>query len=469
MAASESPSEMDCTCPVCCDIFKDPVVLLCGHSFCKYCLQEWWRQSTLQTCPVCKEIFPMAQPPRNLALRNLSDTLRQERSQRGSSGSKELCSLHGDKLKLFCQDDQELICLICRDAKKHKQHNFVPINEAAEDYRTKLKVQLMHLKTKRGSFQAEKVKCDKMAGHNTLQAQQTEKGIKEEFQKLYQFLRAEETARIDAVRKEVTLKSEAMKIRIVNLTAEISSLSDKIKTIEGEIKAEDISFMLVISDHLCQSQCNLPEPETPSGALIDEAKHLGNLLFTVWRKMKNIIQYTPVTLDPNTGNSLLTVSENMTRSTVRDQSQLLPHNPERLGNWDILGSECFSSGKHSWDVKVEHSWVEEVGGYWYIGVATRRKHETSEKIWGIYMCMCHRVLHELTPEDDTKTVCNDLFPEKVRVQLDYDQGILSFFDLYRKTPVHTIKHTFTEPVFPYFRKNAKVLPADFSVTVSLTR
>uniref|UniRef100_A0A3B4W9C4 RING-type domain-containing protein n=1 Tax=Seriola lalandi dorsalis TaxID=1841481 RepID=A0A3B4W9C4_SERLL len=29
------PWGADFTCPVCCDIFKDPVVLLCGHSFCK--------------------------------------------------------------------------------------------------------------------------------------------------------------------------------------------------------------------------------------------------------------------------------------------------------------------------------------------------------------------------------------------------------------------------------------------------
>ncbi|XP_053192930.1 zinc-binding protein A33-like [Scomber japonicus] len=468
MAASESPSEMDCTCPVCCDIFNDPVVLLCGHSFCKYCLQEWWRQSTLQTCPVCKEIFPMAQPPRNLALKNLSDTLRQERSQRGSSRSKELCSLHGEKLKLFCQDDQELICVICRDAKKHKQHNCVPINEAAEDHRTKLKVKLMHLKTKRGSFEKEKVKCDKMASHITLQAQQTEKGIKEEFQKLYQFLRAEETARIDAVRKEATLKSEAMKIRIVNLTAEISSLSDNIKTMEGDIKAEDISFMLNVQSSMKRSQCNLPEPETPSGALIDEAKHLGNLLFTVWWRMKNIIQYTPVTLDPNSGDPLLTVSENMTRSTVRDQSQRLPQNPERLGNWGILGSECFTSGKHSWDIEVDKDYDEEVNDWnWYAGVATRPKHGTSAKIWGIKTCMCSDVLYEHTPGDDAKTVQThfSLFPQKVRVQLDYEQGILSFIDQNAKTCVHTIKHTFTEPVFPYFCKNTKILPADLSVTV----
>ncbi|XP_042245961.1 eukaryotic translation initiation factor 4 gamma 3-like [Thunnus maccoyii] len=296
MAANESPSEVDCSCPVCCDIFKDPVVLLCGHSFCKYCLQEWWGQNRLQKCPVCMEIFPMAQPPRNLALRNLSDTLRQERSQRATTGSKEFCSLHREKLQLFCQDDQELICLICRDAKKHKKHNCVPINEATEDHRTKLKVQLMHLKSKQRSFEAEKLKCDKMASHITLQAQQTEEAIKKEFQKLYQFLRAEEAARIDPVRKEATLKSEAMRIRIVNLTAESSSLSDKIKTMEQEMKEEDISLLLNAKSSMERSQCNLPEPETPSGALIDEAKHLENLQFTVWGKMRNIIQYTPVKL-----------------------------------------------------------------------------------------------------------------------------------------------------------------------------
>ncbi len=130
-------ASLECTCPVCQDIFTDPVVLLCGHSFCKDCLQQWWRQSALHTCPVCKEIFLMAQPPRNLALRNLSDSLRQERSQRANSGSEEICSLHDEKLKLFCKNDQELICVICRDAKQHKKHNCVPVSEAAEERRVR--------------------------------------------------------------------------------------------------------------------------------------------------------------------------------------------------------------------------------------------------------------------------------------------------------------------------------------------
>ncbi|XP_042337615.1 E3 ubiquitin-protein ligase TRIM35-like, partial [Plectropomus leopardus] len=425
-------------------------------SFCKDCLQEWWRQSRLQTCPVCKEMFPMAQPPRNLALRNLSDALRKEKSQRANSGSKQICSLHSEGLKLFCQDDQQLICVICRDSQKHKKHNCVPIDEAAEARKAELKLKILHLKTKLGSFKAQKLIHDQMADYIKLQAQQTEKTITEEFQKLYKFLRAEEAARIDAVRKEAAIKSEAMNIRIINLTAEISLLTDKIKTIERELKAEDISFMLNVKSTMKRSQCSLPDPETPSGALIDEAKHLGNLQFTVWRKMKDIIQYTPVTLDPNTGGTLSIISEQMTRLTQCNKIQPLPKNPERHPVSDVLGSESFSSGKHSWDV--------ELGDLFAVGVAAKSKKTHNKGFWGI---MTHGtdILLEHIQEDYERMDFRGSFPQKVRVQLDYDQGILSFFDIDRKRPVHTIKYTFTETVFPYFSWNAKILPAVLSVRI----
>ncbi|XP_006797241.1 zinc-binding protein A33-like [Neolamprologus brichardi] len=456
MASNVSQSELDCTCPVCCDIFKDPVVLLCGHSFCKYCLEEWWRQSSLQACPVCKEIFPMSRAPRNLALRNLSDNLRRERSQ-AASASKELCSLHNEKLRLFCQDDQQLICVVCRDAKQHKKHNCVPINEAAEEHRTKIKIEVMHLKSKLGTFEAEKLKYDKMANHIKLQAQDTEKTIKGEFQKFYQFLRAEEAGRIDAVRKEAALKSQTMNLKIVNMTAEISSLREKIKTLEGEMKAGGMAFMMNIKSTMAQSQCTLSDPVTPSGALIDEAKHLGKLLFSVWIKMKTLIQYTPVVMDPNTCAQRMTVSEHLTCLTSCN-STLFPENPERLRVSDILGYEGFSSGKHSWDVEVD--------GYWAVGVAARTSVSYSKKIWGIYVCSCTNILRELTPEDYVKEVMKDSFPQKVRVNLDYDKGILSFFDLGRKVPVRTIRYTFTEKLFPYFCNKTKILPPELSVGIT---
>ncbi|XP_028253195.1 zinc-binding protein A33-like isoform X2 [Parambassis ranga] len=451
MAANVSQSEADFNCPVCCDLFKDPVVLLCGHSFCKFCLQEWWRQSRLQSCPVCKEIFPMPQPPRNLALRNLSDALRRERSHQTASGSEELCSVHGEKLKLFCLDDRQLICLICRDAKQHKKHNCVPVNEAAEDHRKQLKINLMYLRSKLGVFKQEKLTCDQMASH--IKTQQTEKSIREEFQELYQFLRAEEASRMDALKNEAIFKSQAVNQRIVKINAVISSLTDTIKTIEEELKAQDISFMQRMKTTLERSQSKLPEPETPSNTLIDEAKHLGNLQYSVWRKMKNIIQYTPVTLDPNTGSRALTVSQHLTCVTLSDKHHSFPNNPERKSQTDILGYEGFSSGKHSWDVEVG-----KVDPYWAVGVASRTN------VWAIYLCPCTNVMRE-EPSDGICKFYKDVIPQKVRVHLDYTQGLLSFIDLDRQTPVHTIQRSFTETVFPYFRRHARILPAEVKIRV----
>uniref|UniRef100_A0A3B5LSW2 RING-type domain-containing protein n=1 Tax=Xiphophorus couchianus TaxID=32473 RepID=A0A3B5LSW2_9TELE len=48
-----SRSDDDLCCPVCLEIFKDPVLLSCSHSFCKECLQKYWRDKPGRECP-CK-------------------------------------------------------------------------------------------------------------------------------------------------------------------------------------------------------------------------------------------------------------------------------------------------------------------------------------------------------------------------------------------------------------------------------
>ena len=77
------------------------------------------------------------------------------------------------------------------------------------------------------------------------QTQHTEKQIKEEFEKLHQFLRDEEAARIAALREEEEQKSQMMKEKIEKMSREISSLSDTIRAIEGAMGADDITFLQV--------------------------------------------------------------------------------------------------------------------------------------------------------------------------------------------------------------------------------
>uniref|UniRef100_A0AAY4BHC2 Zinc-binding protein A33-like n=1 Tax=Denticeps clupeoides TaxID=299321 RepID=A0AAY4BHC2_9TELE len=137
-------SEEDFSCPVCYEIFKDPLILSCSHSFCKVCLQQVWESKGYRECPVCRKRSSKEFPPVNLALKNLCEIFSVEKIQR----SEVLCSQHGEKLKLFCLEDQQLVCLACAESKNHKNHNFRPINEAALD----LKVMILQYHSKEAPF-----------------------------------------------------------------------------------------------------------------------------------------------------------------------------------------------------------------------------------------------------------------------------------------------------------------------------
>ncbi|XP_069490966.1 E3 ubiquitin-protein ligase TRIM39-like isoform X4 [Ambystoma mexicanum] len=57
-----------------------------------------------------------------------------------------LCAEHEEKLKLFCEDDQRLICVVCSMSRDHKPHTVLPIREAAQEYKDKLYSHMEHLK-----------------------------------------------------------------------------------------------------------------------------------------------------------------------------------------------------------------------------------------------------------------------------------------------------------------------------------
>ncbi|XP_029379612.1 zinc-binding protein A33-like [Echeneis naucrates] len=443
MAATSSFSVQDLVCPQCSEIYCVPVLLKCGHNICKVCLQKFWEWKGSRECPVCGTVSLPGRPPINLALKIAADgyqVLQTDRNQ-------EICFLHNEKLKIFCQNDEEAICLVCQTSKQHKVHECCPVEEAAQQKKKEISDLLEDLRKKLKELNKTKDQWEDTKTYIQIQATQDEKTIKEEFRKLHKFLWEEENARLKALKQEEEIKTQVMCNKLDSIKDQIKALCCTISETETVLRADDLPFLQDYKQTKKRVKCNIQEPECIRNILIDSAKHLDLLKYGIWKKMANFVKYVPVALDPNTAQSNLKFSEELT-CVQYSSRQLVPDNPERCtSRICVLGAKGFRSGKHSWTVEVSHS------KEWYIGVAResiKRKSAVflnpAEGFWVIGLSNGESLWAQTSPR--TKLTMKQK-PERITVELDYDKGKVVFINAADLTTIHIFKDKFTERIFPY--------------------
>ncbi|XP_062978485.1 zinc finger protein RFP-like isoform X2 [Elgaria multicarinata webbii] len=467
MAAAGSAVQDLCeeaTCPICLEYFRDPVMVTeCGHNFCGACLNQCWgEKDTEASCPECRGTFQKENLKPNRQLGNFVEIAKKFRDQ-GAKGAEQkggVCEKHQEPLKLFCKDHEIPICVVCDRSKEHEHHKVVPLEEASQEYKDLIRRHLEILREERERILAYKAETEK-ENKELLETRAEREKTVAQFRQLQQLLEEQEKlllTQIEGLEEAIARRRDEHQAK---LSEELSSLESLIQELEEKCQQPASELLQDVRNTLQRSEKEAFEnpaafpPELKQK--IWDFHEINPFLERVVKQFKDAllpglpVMKANVTLDPDTANPILILSEDHKSMRWRDKLQDLPNNPERFDRHpSVLGREGFTAGRHFWEVSVG----SEVN--WAVGVAresVRRKGKIDfspkEGIWVVRYCGGVYKASD-PPHYPRLSLSGEL--KKIRVSLNSAGGRVSFHDADRGTLLYAFSGAsfVGETILPFF-------------------
>uniref|UniRef100_A0A674K1P8 RING-type E3 ubiquitin transferase n=1 Tax=Terrapene triunguis TaxID=2587831 RepID=A0A674K1P8_9SAUR len=435
----------DAICSICLGYLTEPVTIACGHNFCRACITQYceqWGTGTPLTCPQCRAQFQKGEFKPNTQLNNIVQKLQQLGLKPGKGQKEKLCERHEERLKLFCEEDGETICLVCEKSRDHKSHTVVPIEEAAQEYKVGNKLQgaLGPLRKELEKALALTSKEKKETTEWQRKVKNKREMIADEFNKLHALLREEEQMLLQSLEEEERETLQRLQENVTKLSQQSSSLQQLITELEEKCE-QPVIELLTVRWH---------QNSLSSSRIITQIHRWPKTLCCIPPAPgTDSVTFSPVdvTLDPDTANPWLNLSEDRKCVRLRSTRQDLPDNSERFDPCVcVLGTEGFMGGRRYWEVEVGDK------TRWALGIcrkSVRRKGlitpTPADRYWVVWLSA-----GEYKALTSPWVLPVSVRPSRVGIFLDYEAGEVSFYNVTDRSHLFTFIGTFSGTLRPFF-------------------
>eukprot|EP00057_Strongylocentrotus_purpuratus_P021439 XP_011675913.1 PREDICTED: E3 ubiquitin/ISG15 ligase TRIM25-like [Strongylocentrotus purpuratus] len=239
-------------CPLCLDTFKNPTLLLCGHTFCKVCLEGYDQQRNgvnHMECPVCRKRTKLKENriaglSPNFSLKGLQDELHIDEQT-----SQNLCPLHkAEDRNIFCEACEIFICIICF-IKNHQGHRIIRKTDLKEGLRKKRMALIQDGKAKKSQIEELLKDAEQQKNGICCHLSKMEREIRDAYAKKFTTLQENERKLIEKVHSIQRGSDKQLNCCIAQHIELIDNISISVVILESN-DSEHLQDHVLIEDHL---------------------------------------------------------------------------------------------------------------------------------------------------------------------------------------------------------------------------